>query len=219
MAGTAGMNLPMLASTIRPTALFLAAAALTLGGCRDPVSPEGEFAEAREAVGAWVAARPSAWSISAVGTRAPQRAVWSAPCSASPPSGFVAIEASAGATRLQLYFRCPIAAPASAAALQSAFSHVGLDELPHELTVSNWSFTAQTPSSSFSEGVQFSAPSPGRLRIAVATQLYGIRGQSVRPSCVPPADAPSPEGCYLFREHRIPLTLTLTVPWTGAEFQ
>jgi len=198
---------------------LLAAGALILGGCRDPLSPAGEFAAATEAVDAWTAARPNAWSISAVGARAPQRAEWSKGCSASPVSGLVALEASAGATRLLLFFRCPAVEHASAAALQAAFSHVVLDELPHGLAVSNWSFSARTPSSSFSDGVLFSSPSSGRLRIAIATELYGLFGHSERPSCVPPADGPSLEGCYLFREHHVPLAVSVTVPWTGAELQ
>jgi hypothetical protein len=201
------------------TAPLLAAGALMLGACRDPLSPAEEFAEANEVVDAWIAERPTAWTISATGARAPRRAGWSDGCSASPPSGLVAIEAEAEGTRLQLFFRCPLVEPASAADLQAAFSHVAIDRLPHGLDVSNWTFSAETPFSSFSGGVTFHSPAAGRLRIAIATEMYGLYGRSVRASCVPPADAAVPEGCYVFREHRIPLAVSLTVPWTGAELQ
>lgn len=124
------MTSRVLTGARRVSVHLLATGALMLGGCRDPLSPAGEFSAATEAVGSWIAAHPTAWSISAVGARAPQRAEWSQACSASPVSGHVALEASAGATRLQLFFRCPIAAPASAAALQAAFSHVAIEQLP-----------------------------------------------------------------------------------------
>lgn len=76
-----------------------------------------------------------------------------------------------------------------------------------------------TPSSSVHEGVAFAVPAPGRLRIDVRTPLYAVSGHSVRPSCEPPADAPSPEGCHLLRPHRAPLRLTLAVPFRGSELQ
>lgn len=213
------MNSQVPSAAARASFHLLLASACALAGCSDPLSPAGEFAAANKAVEAWIAAHPAEWSISALGSQTPQRPAWSEPCSASPPSGFVALDASAGATRLQLFFRCPVAAPATAAVLQAAFSHVVLERLPHGLAVPNWSFTVQTPSSSFSEGVTFSAPASGRLHIAIETQLYGIYGYSERASCLPPADGPSPEGCDLFREHRIPLALSLTVPWAGSGLQ
>lgn len=204
---------------MRATFRLLAAGTLMLAGCRDPLSPAEELAAATDAVDGWIAARPTAWSVSAVGARAPQRAEWSDACSASPVSGLVALEANAGATRLLVFFRCPVVAPASAAGLQAAFSHVVLDRLPHGLAVPNWTFAARTPSSSFSDGVSFSSPASGRLRIAIATELHGLYGQSERPACAPLADGPSLERCYLFREHRVPLAVSVTVPWTGAELR
>jgi hypothetical protein len=202
-------------ATLLNRAALLTLCAFVSTGCSDPLSPSEEFSAAVEAAERWAVARPTVWNVAATGTREPRRTEWSEPCSAAPASGFVAVEARAGSTRLLIFFRCAESAFATAADLQDAFSHVVLEDLPHGLSVPNWRFTVQTPVSSFSEGVSFSAPSAGRIRIQIDTALYGVYGHSKRASCIPPADGPSAPTCYLFREHRIPLALTMTVPWSG----
>jgi hypothetical protein len=42
--------------------------------------------------------------------------------------------------------------------LREAFSYVALDELPHGIAVEGWKFMISTPTSSFSEGVELTAP-------------------------------------------------------------
>lgn len=211
------MRIALRSATLLKRAAFIVLLAIASTGCSDPLSPTEEFSAAVEAAERWAIANPTEWNVATTGTREVQRTEWSEPCSAAPASGFVAVEARAGSTRLHLYFRCPLSSPASAADLQDAFSHVVLEELPHGLSVPNWRFAIQTPVSSFSEGVSFSAPSANRLRIHIETALYGVYGHSERASCIPLADDVSAPTCYIFREHRIPLALMVTVPWSGEE--
>jgi hypothetical protein len=121
-------------------------------------------------------------------------------------SGFTALRYASGATEIELFFECPLDAIAHVEDLTAAFSHAVLQKLPHGIVSPGWRFEVLTPTSSISEKVTFAAPSPGRLLVVIETPL-----------CQPPADAPSPEGCYLLREHRILLNLSLAVPFQGSE--
>ena len=76
-----------------------------------------------------------------------------------------------------------------------------------------------TPSSSVEQGVTFSRLPGERMLVSIDTPLFAVYGHSVRPPCQPPADAPTLEGCYLRREHRVPLHLRLSVPFSIAIMQ
>lgn len=188
--------------------------------CADLITdPESEFEAANRAVDRWVAAHPDNWLLNLVGTRPPARPSWSRPCSQNPESGFVTLRHASGATEIDLAFRCPLGRTASVQDLRAAFAYAVLESLPHAIQSRGWRFQVLTPSSSISEVVTFSSPAPGRLHVVIQTPLFAVYGHSVRPSCQPPADAPSPPGCYLQREHRIPLHLTLTVPFDPAALE
>jgi len=196
-------------------ALFL----LATVSCRGIADPGEEYTAARRAADRWVQRHPTGWTLSLKGERALTRPTWSRGCADRPESGFTALRYAAEDVEIDLFFRCPVGDAAGAADLARAFSHAVLQELPHGIESRGWRFDVRMPSSSVSEKVTFSAPAPGRLVVGVETPLHAVYGHSVRTACQPPADAPSPEGCYLSREHRIPLSLTLTVPFQGTELR
>lgn len=167
----------------------------------------------------WTAAHPLSWSVVTSSTQAPRRTSWSQPCSANPPSGFVALNVQTATTRVTVFFRCPVTSARTAAELRDTFNHIVLEELPHGLAVPNWSFEVLTPASSLFSGVSFFDQVGGRVRIQVETPLYAIYGHSSRRTCTPPADGESAPSCYVFREHAIPLTLSVSVPFDGSEFR
>lgn len=187
--------------------------------CDGPTDPQSEFAAADRAVDRWVERHRDGWTVSLDANGPLKRPEWSKSCARNPESGFTALRYAAAGTEIDLFFRCPLGPAARAEDLAAAFSHVVLQELPHGIESSGWRFRVLTPSSSVDGEVTFTRPAPGRLRIGIATPLYAVSGHSVRPACEPPADAPSPEGCYLVREHRAPLRLTLAVPFDGTELR
>lgn len=199
--------------------LIACAIALLLASCSDPVSPEDEYRMALAAVEDWTAANPLSWSVVTSGTQAPRRTSWSQPCSANPPSGFVALNVQTANTRVTVFFRCPVASASTAAELAAAFSHIVLEELPHRLAVPNWRFEVLTPASSLFSGVSFFDQAGGRLRIQVEAPLYALYGHSTRRTCIPPADGESAPSCFVFRQHAIPLSLSITVPFDGSALQ
>ncbi len=191
---------------------------LVLSGCGNrAVTPQSEFAAANQAVEHWMHQHPHGWMLNLSDSRTLTRLEWSRPCTETPVSGFTALRYASGATEIELFFECPLDAIAHVEDLTAAFSHAVLQKLPHGIVSPGWRFEVLTPTSSISEKVTFAAPSPGRLLVVIETPLYAVYGHSVRPSCQPPADAPSPEGCYLLREHRILLNLSLAVPFQGSE--
>ncbi len=178
---------------------------LLAAGCSGITDVDAEYDTARRAAEQWTARHPREWSLQLSG-RPLEPTPWSRPCVAN---GFVSLRFRADDTEVDLYFRCPVGSARDARELQAAFSHVALGRLPHGIRAPGWRFDVLTPSTSFSEGVVFEVPSSGRMRISIETPLYAVHGRSTRPECEPPADAPMAEGCYLSREHRIPLRLRM----------
>ena len=201
------------------TALLLVMPLATTA-CADPLfGPRDELAAATRAIDRWVAQHPDEWRVTLVGKAPLTRPEWSVPCDQDPHSGMTVLQYRAGGAELQLGFRCPVAEAGGAEDLAAAFAYAALDALPHGIESSGWEFRVQTPSSSVQEGVTFRAVEAGRLLVTIETPLYAVYGHSTRPACQPPADAPSPQGCYLSVEHRIPLKLVLSVPFTGSELE
>jgi hypothetical protein len=185
---------------------------LIAAGCAGPVDPEAEFAAAERAVERWVARHATGWTLQIDATRGLHRPEWSKPCSANPESGLTVLRYRAAGTEIDLLFRCPIGPGAGTDALDAALAYVVLQELPHGIAVRGWRFRVVTPTSSIDSGFSLE-PSPSRrLALHIDTPLYAVLGNSERPVCQPPADAPYPPGCSLAREYRLPLRLRLTLP-------
>jgi hypothetical protein len=180
-----------------------------------PLDPEAEYAAALRAVDAWVATNPEEWRLERPLSRTVGYPHWSSECAANPSSGYTALHIQEAGLDMLLFFRCPSSGGLDVADIGDAFAWAVIDEVPHRISSRGWRFTLLTPSSSFEEQVVFSIAPGGRLRISMDTPLYAVYGHSTRPRCQPPADAPSPEGCYLLREHRVPLRLELSVPLPG----
>jgi len=195
--------------TRRGAALLLSLAAAGCGGVLDS-SSDREAAE--RAVDRWVRDHPDGWTLRLQDARPLVRAEWSTPCSRPQPSGMVTMSYRSQGTEIDLGFRCPVGAAAGAPQLQAAFAYAALQRLPHGISVPGWDFHVLTPSSSVGQGTTFSTPAPGRLLVSLETPLYAVYGRSLAASCQPPADGPLPEGCYVSREHRVPLSLRLEVP-------
>jgi hypothetical protein len=198
---------------------LLLAVALLAGSCGGVAEPAVEKATAERAADRWLRDHPSEWVVNVTGARALTRPAWSRPCDQDPPNGFTALQYKEGQTDLLLFFRCPVGIVSTAEDVSRAFGFAVLDSLPHGIRASGWEFVVRTPASSVYDEVNFSSPSPGRLQVRIDTPLHGLYGRSTRPACEPPADAPMAEECHLFREHRIPLRLTLTVPFSGTELR
>lgn len=200
----------------RDRAIVLLCALLAVPGCTGITEPMSEFATASQAAGDWVQRNPEGWTLDLNGTRPLERPQWSTSCARNPDSGFTVLRYASVATEIDLAFRCPVDGTAGIEDLAAAFSHAVLQKLPHGISSPGWSFHVSTPSSSVTETVTLSAPTEGLMRVVIHTPLYAVYGHSLRPSCQPPADAPSPEGCYLLIEHRVPLRLNLVVPFDGS---
>jgi hypothetical protein len=192
---------------------------VVLAACNLFTGPEAELDAAVRAVDAWVAAHPDAWTLDLSSASPLTRPEWSKPCAANPPSGFVTLRTAASHTEVAFGFRCPLGAAARVEDLTAAFSYAVLDALPHGINSDHWEFEVVTPVSSFEEGVTFSSLPAGRIQVTIETPLYAIYGHSTRRSCEAPADGSSPEGCYLRREHNIPLHLRLSVPFLSSRLE
>jgi hypothetical protein len=193
--------------------ICLTVLASLVASCGNITDPRSEFLSAQRATERWLVRHPSEWVLDLAQNQALTRPEWSKPCPQNPPSGFVTLRYAARSTEIDLFFRCPLAANARAEDLSAAFSHAALQYLPHRIASRGWSFRVVTPSSSIEKTVTFRRSEAGQLQILIDTPLFAVFGHSVRPVCQPPADGPSPEGCYLQREHRIPLRLGLAVPF------
>jgi hypothetical protein len=186
-------------------------------------NPGDEYQAALIAARDWIAHNPDQWVLQLDRDNPLFRPVGEKPCSENPDSGLVTLRygdrgPEAGkTTEIHLLFRCPIGTGVAVGDLASAFAFAVLQHLPHGIVAPNWTFDILTPVSSFKEGVAFKQPAVGRLLVTIDTPMFAVYGHSTRPECKPPADAPSPPGCFLQIEHRIPLRLTLTAPFTGAE--
>ncbi|HEY8468885.1 MAG TPA: hypothetical protein VIL18_04540 [Longimicrobiales bacterium] len=186
-------------------------AGLSLAGCSEALGPEEEKRAAEAAVTRWIQQHPDGWTLDLVSTKPLTRPASSQPCSQTPASGSTVLRHSARNVEID-FFKCPLPAQPSPEELSAAFSHVVLQRLPHGIRSPGWTFDVLTPSSAVEEGVTFETPAPSQLWITIRTPLYAIYGHSTRASCEPPADAPYSEECDLQAEHRVPLTVSITVP-------
>jgi len=197
-----------------------AAALLAVAGCGDasltastgPSTP----ARAERAIEAFRQRHPTEWRVDLGTLRPLARPVFSPACSAGSPRGFVMVRHATADVEIDLAFRCPIGPGDGAAPLQERFAFAVLGRLPHGIAMRGWVFTVLTPTSSFSEGVTFADAASGRVRVTIDTPLYAVQGLDTRSSCLPPADSSYPPECYVTREHRVPLRLTLTAPISTA---
>lgn len=96
--------------------------------------------------------------------------------------------------------------------LQREFRYFSIESLPLPgfQGLDGWEVFPQTPSSSFSEGVQFVSLLDGVLTIRVKTSFFQIYGFDTRVDV--PADAGAPEGSFFSVQRTFPLDLTLTAP-------
>jgi hypothetical protein len=197
----------------------LSTVVLLVGGCSDDVLFPREAAGAGFAVSQWIHRNADGWRVHLDSPRPLTRPEWSVPCAENPPSGFVTLRYATRSTEIDLMFRCPVDGSASVADLDEAFAFAVLSRLPHGIQVPGWDVRVLTPSSHVQHEVAFSRDASGRMRVAVQTPLYAVYAYSRRSECEPPVHGPSPEGCYVIREHRVPLDLTLVAPFTGAELE
>ena len=207
------MTRPSPASLLPRLALVAGAALLAAcGGLPFEGAGSGSAERARDAVDAWARRHPDGWVVT-LATDAPLASPsWSPPCSANPPSGFVTVRYETAGAEIDLAFRCTGPSGTGAAVLQERFAFAVLQRLPHGIAVPGWRFSVLTPTSSVSEGVTFADAGGGRVLVAIETPLFAVYGQGTGAACVPPADAPMPAGCWVQREHRVPLRLTLRAP-------
>jgi hypothetical protein len=187
-------------------------------------NPRDEYQDALAAARDWIAHHQDEWVFRQERDTPLVRPTWEKPCSQSPDGGTVTLEygdtggqAGGKTTEIDLAFRCPSGTGVTVGGLATLFAYAVLQHLPHGIAARNWTFDLLTPVSSIAQGVAFKEPAAGRLLVTIDTPMFAVYGHSTRPECKPPADAPTPEGCYLQLEHRIPLRLALTMPFTGAE--
>jgi hypothetical protein len=197
----------------QPTATTTSSAATTT------TSPDAEYQAALRAAQDWIAQHREQWVLKLDQGLTLSRPEWSKPCSQNPDSTDVTLRYgdSAGTADVDVSFKCPIGSGATVNDLSRTFTFAVLQHLPHGIAVPNWTFDIQTPVSSIDQGVLFSQPATGQLQVTIDTPMFAVYGHSTRASCKGPEDAPSQPGCYLQLEHRIPLRLALTAPFTGAE--
>ena len=122
-------------------------------------------------------------------------------------------------TEIDFHFTCPLGPSAGVDELRAAFAFAVLTELPHGIEIPGWHFALFTPTSSVREVVTFEPAENGGVRIFVDTPLYAVRGVSLHRSCEAPADAPLPPGCWVLREHPIPLRVTVQARLDGSELE
>jgi hypothetical protein len=180
-------------------------------------NPGNEYQAAMSAAQDWIARNPNEWVLKLDRGNSLSRPDWSKPCSQNPDTNSVTLRYGGAATEVDLSFKCPIGAGATVSDLSRTFSYAVLQHLPHGISAPNWKFDILTPASSFEQGVTFGQPAAGQLLVSIDTPMFAVYGHSTTPKCKPPTDAPSSPGCFLQLEHRIPLRLALTAPFTGAE--
>lgn len=206
------------------TAVTTTTPVTTTSSVTTTTSVDDEYQAAQRAAREWIARNPNGWVLTLDRDKPLVRPEWSKPCSENPDSKSVTVRygdggpAAGGATEVDLGFECPVGTGAGVGDLTRAFADAVLPHLPHGITAPGWTFDILTPISSINQGVAFSQPAAGRVLITIDTPMFAVYGHSTRAECQPPADAPSPAGCSLQLEHRIPLRLALTAPFTGAEF-
>lgn len=201
------------------TTMGLLAAVVFAGSCTSTMDPVQQFAAANRAVEQWVASHPTEWAVTLGGERTLFRPEFSTSCSQGGKNNLVALTFESAEAEITFYFTCPLGSTAAVDDLRATFAFAVLDRLPHGIETPGWRFFLYTPTSSVRDVVTFDPGANGSVRIFIDTPLYAIGGMSQHPSCQAPADAPSPPGCSLLREHRIPLRLTLRARLDGSALQ
>lgn len=200
---------------------FIACLSFVASGCILPTgaSRGAEFAAANRAAEDWVDGHRTSWTLSLSSSHQLSRPSWANPCDQNPVSGTTVLRYAAANTEIDLHLQCPLGPAATWQDLAASFSRAVLQELPHGIRSNGWTFRVMTPASAIATGVTFAEATGNRIKVTIETPLYAIIGHSTRDNCSAPADAPSPEGCYLVREHPVPLRLTLVVPFRSAALE
>lgn len=95
--------------------------------------------------------------------------------------------------------------------LQKNFWYATIDKMPTPgLAVKGWEIKPQTPTSSFSKGVELVEYAKGKMKVAIKTKAFALYGRDT--TLLVPADAPSPKGSYFQIRQAIPIDLTITAP-------
>ena len=209
----------MTRSELSCATIGLVSLALFAGSCMSTLDPVQQLAAANRAVDQWVARHPTEWAVSLGGERTLYRPESSTSCSQGGKNNLVALTYESADTEINFHFTCPLGATAGVDDLQAAFAFAVLDRLPHGIETPGWRFHVRTPTSSVSDVVTFEATGSGGVSIRIDTPLYTVWGENLHPRCAGIADAPSAPGCYVFREHRIPLRMTLQARVDGSELE
>lgn len=205
-------------SRLSGATIGLVSSVLFAGSCTSTLDPLQQVAVANRAVDQWVARHPTEWTVS-LGERTLFRPEVSRSCSQGGTNNFVRLRYESADTEIDFFFTCPLGPTAGVDELRAAFAFAVLTELPHGIEMPGWRFALFTPTSSVREVVTFEPAGNGRVRIFVDTPLYAVRGVSLHRSCEAPADAPLPPGCWVLREHAIPLRVTLHARLDGSELE
>lgn len=95
--------------------------------------------------------------------------------------------------------------------LQKNFWYATIDKMPTPgLKIPDWEIKPQTPTSSFSKGVELVEYGKGKMKVAIKTNAFALYGRNT--AVLVPADAPTPEGAYFQIRQDIPIQLTITAP-------
>jgi hypothetical protein len=198
-----------------------AAAGLLSGEVAADADPQADpdYGRAVRAAQQWTAAHPKGWNLTLKEvdpTRGFRRADTNPARCGAESNNLIAASLTSAGTTVELIFDCAVAQATTLEALRAAYRFTVLRALPHGLKLPTWSFEVMTPASSFSHGVELVAWRDGRLDVHISTPLYAIYGRSKVQACKHIPDVPTPPRCFIHNEHRIPLMLTLSAPFSPA---
>lgn len=100
-----------------------------------------------------------------------------------------------------------VASSADAEGVQAKFRFWGIDREPLPIRAPGWSFILQTPRSSFDSDFRVTSFAGGELRAEITGEFFALHGTKDAPECVTPADASTPEPCFISIRRTIPFTL------------
>lgn len=209
----------MTRSELSRATIGLVTSVLFAGSCTSTLDPVQQLAAANRAVDQWVARHPTEWAVTLGGERTLYRPESSTSCAQGGKNNLVALTYESADTEIDFHFTCPLGPTAGVDDLRAAFAFAVLTRLPHGIETPGWRFRLLTPSSHVRDLVTFQTEGNGGFRIFIDTPLYAVWGMSLHPSCKAPADAPTPPGCWVVREHPIPLRLTLQARLDGSELE
>lgn len=119
------------------------------------------------------------------------------------------IRASGKPWHITLGFAEPISSSMDAAEVQQHLQFFAHDGFPTPgLRKRHWRIRAQTPSSSFLDGITVLEVGPGLLKLEVKARFFALYGRDVR--AVLAADEPSPENSYFQIRQSFPGTAIMT---------